>query len=140
MNLAQIEAQLEHLLEALGQQVLVLLPSKAEELLDGSSITVICVLVVQLLPCLRLVVRTATNVNAKGSFQKAQVSLARATSSIANAVRQVLKLSHQEQTEHAIRAAGLELLVVQHPECKSSLTKLCNSQRNTLERLLPFLR
>ena len=140
MNMAPIEAQLEHLLEAVSQQVLVLLPSRADELLEGSSIAVVCALVLQFLPCLRLVVRSATEINAKGSLQKAQVSLARATSSLADAIRQFLKLSDKEQTEHVIRAAGLEPLVLQHPECKSLLTKLCNSQRKTLERLLPSLK
>ena len=140
MNLAQIEAQLEHLLEAFSQQVLILLPSKADELLEGSSIAVICAFVLQFLPCLRLVVRSATDTNAKGSFQKAQVSLTRATSSLADAIRQFLKLSDKEQTEHALRAAGLEPLVLQYPECKSLLTKLCNSRRTTLERLLPSLK
>ena len=140
MKLEQIAAQLKHLLEALCQQVLVLLPSKADELLDGSSITLACVVVVNLLPCLRLVLHAATSASPKGSLQAAQHSLARETSAIAGAVKQVLKLSCEEQTEHAIETAGLGLLLAQHPECKPLLTKLCNSQRKTLEFLLPFMK
>ena len=140
MKLEQIAAQLKHLLEALSQQVLVLLPSKDDELLDGSSITLVCVVVRHLLPCLRLVVHAATSASPKGSLQAAQLSLARETSAIAGAVKQVLKLSCEEQTEHTTEAAGLGLLLAQNPECKPFLTKLCNSQRETLERLLPVMK
>ena len=140
MDLAQIEAQLLDLLVAMSQQVISLLPSKVDELLEGSSITFICVVVQQLLPCLRLVLDTATSASPEGSLRAAQLSLTRETSAIADAVKQVLKLCHEEQTEHAIQAAGLGLLLAQHPECKSSLTKLCKHQHKTLERLLPFMK
>ena len=140
VSLGQLEAQLLDLLAALTQQAFILLPSKPDELLDGSGITFICVVVQQLLPCLRLVLHTATSVSPEGSLQAAQVSLARATSTFADAIRQFLKLSDKEQTEHASRAADVGMLLAQHPECKTLLTKLCTSQRKTVERLLPSLK
>ena len=144
LTLEPLVTQLDHLLDSTVQGIIHGLPSEADGLLLGSSITFVCVLVMQVLPYLHTVARAA-----KGSkvakqhsdvLQQTHVALSRTATALAAATRLALKVSQKVRAGDAIHASGLERLLGDHPTLRTVVANVVSSQYAALERLLPFLK